>query len=135
MLLGHAHDELLHLIGDTRSAQLLPLRPPVELPRDALLIPAQEGVRRDQRGNLVQARATKRRGACRKAAAFRVGEPQAVPPAVRFEDAVLFVEGGDDVLLVPLEPTGDHGDEDRQDHGVPQVASRDVMVCSSILSS
>jgi hypothetical protein len=45
------------------------------------------------------------------------------------------LEVGDDVLLVPLEPTGDHGDKDMQDHGVPQVASRDVMVCSSILSS
>ena len=25
ILLGHAHDELLHLIGDTRPAQLVPL--------------------------------------------------------------------------------------------------------------
>jgi hypothetical protein len=45
------------------------------------------------------------------------------------------LEVGDDVLLVPLEPTGDHGDKDMQDHGVPQVTSRDVMVYSSILSS
>ena len=40
VFLSHAHDELLHLLGDTRSAQLSPLRAPVELPRDELPIPA-----------------------------------------------------------------------------------------------
>jgi hypothetical protein len=64
----------------------------------------------------VQALAAKWVGARRKTAAFRVGEPQAVAAEVGFEDAVLFLEVGDDVLLVPLEPTGDHGDEDMQDH-------------------
>jgi len=34
---------------------------------------------------------------------------------------------------VPLDPAGDHSDEDMQDHGVPRVESRDVMVGSSIL--
>ena len=80
-------------------------------------IPAQEGVRRNQRGDLVQALAAKRVGERRKAAAFRVGEPQSAATEVGFEDAVLFLEVGDDVLLVPLEPAGDHGDEDMQDHG------------------
>ena len=43
------------------------------------------------------------------------------------------MEIGDDVLLVTLDPAGDHSDEDVQDHGVPQVESRDVNVRSSIL--
>jgi hypothetical protein len=58
-----------------------------------------------------------------------------VATEVGFEDAVLFLEVSDDLLLVPLEPAGDHGDEDMQDHRIPQVGSRDVMVCSSIPSS
>jgi hypothetical protein len=33
---------------------------------------------------------------------------------------------------VTLDPAGDHDDEDLQDHGVPRVESRDVMICSSI---
>jgi len=60
----------------------------------------------------LQALAAKWVGACRKTAAFRVGEPQSVTTEVGFEDAVLFLEVGDDVLLVPLEPASDHGDED-----------------------
>lgn len=83
----------------------------------------------------MQTLAAKRVGERCKAAAFRVGEPQSVAIEVGFEDAVLFLEIGDDILLVPLEPAGDHGDEDMQDHRVSQIASRDVMVCSSILSS
>src|SRR5205823_12289172 len=89
VVLGHAHDELLHLIGDTRAAQLSPLRTPVELPRDELSIPAQEGVRRDQRGDLLQTLAAKWVGARRKTAAFCVGEPPSVATEVGFEDAVL----------------------------------------------
>jgi hypothetical protein len=30
------------------------------------------------------------------------------------------LEVGDDVLLVPLDPAGNHGDEDVQDHRVPR---------------
>jgi hypothetical protein len=61
--------------------------------------------------------------------------PQSMTLEVGFEDAVLFLEVGDDVLLVPLEPASDHGDEDMKDPRIPQVGNCDVMVCSSILSS
>ena len=83
----------------------------------------------------MQTPAAKRVGECRKAAAFRVSEPQSAATEVGLEDTVLFLEVSDDMLLVPLEPAGDHGDEDMQDHRIPQVGSRDMMVCSSILSS
>ena len=49
-----------------------------------------------------------------------------------FENAILFLQIDDDLLLVTIDPAGDHGDEDVQDHGVPRVESRDVMVPFSI---
>jgi len=36
------------------------------------------------------------------------------------------------VLLVTLEPAGDHRDEDFQDHEVPRIEGRDIMVRHSI---
>lgn len=66
------------------------------------------------------------------ATALGGSEPQLSTTAVGFEHVMLFLKGGDDVLLVTLAPAGDHGDEDVQDHGVPRVESRDVMVPFSI---
>ena len=42
----------------------------------------------------------------------RIYEAQSSLPHLRFEDAKLFVLGGDDLLLVPIDPAGDHGDDD-----------------------
>jgi hypothetical protein len=50
--------------------------------------------------------------------AFGVGKPQAVVTKVGFEDTVFRLQIGDDLLLVTLEPAGDHGNEYIQDHGV-----------------
>ena len=81
----------------------------------------------------MQALAAKWVGERRKAAAFDVGEPQLVAVEAGFQDTIFLLKIGDDVLLVTLDPAGDHSDEDVQDHGVPQVESRDVNVRSSIL--
>ena len=56
-------------------------------------------------------------GRMRKAAAFRVGQAQPSTTEVRFQDTVFCYEIGDDVLLVPLQPAGHHGDEHVQKHG------------------
>jgi hypothetical protein len=37
------------------------------------------------------------------------------------------------VLLVPLEPPDDYGDQDVEDHSASQVGGHDEIVCSSIL--
>ena len=116
ILFGHADDELLDLLSDTRSAQRSPLLAPVKLLGDEALIPAQEGLGRHKRGELFQTLAPERVGQRRKAAAFGIGEAQPTPTEVGFEDAVFLKEVGDDLLLVPLEPAGDHGDKDMQDH-------------------
>ena len=81
-----------------------------------MLVPTQEGVGRGDSCYLFEALAAKRVGERREAAAFGVGEPQAVAGAVGFQDAIFLVEIGDDVLLVLWDLAGDHGDEDVEDH-------------------
>src|SRR2546421_7746854 len=44
VLFGHAHDQLLDFLSDTRSAKLLSLRAAVKLLRDQSVVPAQEGL-------------------------------------------------------------------------------------------
>ena len=51
-------------------------------------------------------------GERRKAAAFGVGESQPAAAELGFEDAIFLLQIRDHLLLVPLEPAGDHGDED-----------------------
>ena len=74
-------------------------------------------------------------GERRKAAAFGVRQAQPAATEVGLENAVFLLEIRDDVLLVTLEPTGDHRDEDVQDHGVPRVENRVVREYCSILST
>ena len=62
ILFGHAHDELLRLLRDTRASQLSAARAPVKLLGDQALVPAQEGVRRGKRGDVFEALAAKRVG-------------------------------------------------------------------------
>ena len=70
-------------------------------------------------GDLFEALATERVGERGETAAFRVCESQPAPTELGFEDAIFFLKVRDDLLLVPLQPTGHHGNEYVQDHGVP----------------
>ena len=72
-------------------------------------------------------------GKRREATAFHVRQAQPAATELSFEDAVFRKEIRDDLLLVPLEPSSNHGDQDVQDHGMPQGESRAVRVHSSIL--
>ena len=51
---------------------------------------------------------------------------------VGFKDTVFLEEIGDDLLLVPLEPASDHGDQDVEDHSPPQVGGSDIIAWPSI---
>jgi len=51
-----------------------------------------------------------------KPAAFRVGEAQPATTELGFENAVLLLEIGDNLLVVTLEPPGDHGDQEIEKH-------------------
>jgi hypothetical protein len=117
----HANDKLLDFIGDARSAPRWALMAAIELLRNELPIPAQEGLGRYQGGKFLQTLATERVGEGREAPAFRVREAQAAPTKLGFEDAVFLVQIGDHLLLVPLEPPGDHGNQEVQDHTCSSV--------------
>ena len=45
-----------------------------------------------------------------------IGQAQPVTTKLGFEDTVFLVQIGDHLLLVTLEPAGEHGDQDVQDH-------------------
>jgi hypothetical protein len=93
---------------------------------------------RQVRQGICQRGATKRQAERvsehRKAAAFGVRELQATAAEMSFEDAIFLKQIGHHLLLMPLQPAGDHGDEYMEDHGVPQVKSRAARVRSSIRS-
>jgi hypothetical protein len=82
------------------------------------VIPAQEGVWVGNRGDLFEACATERVGERGEAAAFRVGETQPAAAELGFEETVFRVEIRDDLLLVTLEPAGEHGEQELEDHGL-----------------
>ena len=54
-----------------------------------------------------------------EAAALSIGQAQLAPAEVGFEDTVSLGHIGDHLLLMALEPPGDHHDEHVQNHGVP----------------
>jgi hypothetical protein len=118
ILFRHLDHELFDRLNDTRSPERSAMRAPVEFLRHEAGIPAYERIGRGNRGDLFQARATEwvsRRG---EATAFGVGKPQAAATKVGFEGTIFHNQGRDDLLLVTLEPAGDHGNEHRQDRGV-----------------
>jgi hypothetical protein len=112
VFLSHAHDELFYLLGHTGAATRATLLAPVKLLRDQSCVPAQQGVGCGQGRERLEALATERVGQCGKAAAL--GISQAEPPTAEmgFERAVFLLEVGDRLWLVPLEPPGDHGDQE-----------------------
>jgi hypothetical protein len=123
------------LLSDTRSVTPSSLCTPVKLRGDQSLVPPQEGVGGDEGCYLLEALATERVSERRETAAFGVSKPQAATAEVRFEDAIVLKQIGNHLLLIPLQPAGNHGDEHVEDHGVPQVKSRAVRARSSILST
>jgi hypothetical protein len=73
----------------------------------------------DEGRHLLQTCASEQVGQRRKAAPFGIREAKATTAEFRFEHAIFFLEIGDDLLLVPLEPAGHHGDEHVQNHSLP----------------
>ena len=118
VLLGHAHDELFDLLSDPRAAKRAAVCAPIELLRDAVVIPPQEGVRRGHRRDLFEAFPAERMGERSKSAAFGIGEAKPAAAEVGFEDAVFRKEVRDDLLLMPLQPASNHGNQNVEDHRI-----------------
>jgi hypothetical protein len=53
---------------------------------------------------------------CCEPAAFGVGKTEPAAAVAGFEDAILLLKGGDHLLLVPIDPAGDHSDQDVKNH-------------------
>ena len=81
------------------------------------VIPAHERIGCRRGGNLFETCAAKWMGSGSEAAALGVGEPQVSSAMAGFQKTKRFVLVGDDLLLVPSDPAGDHGNEDVQYHG------------------
>jgi hypothetical protein len=55
-------------------------------------------------------------GQRRKAAPFGIREAKATTAELRFENTVFLVQIGDNLVLVPLDPPGNHGNQDVENH-------------------
>jgi hypothetical protein len=110
----------LDLIDNTRSAQVAAVAISLELlrdeARDEAMVPAHEGIWGGNRGHLFETRATDRMCERREASAFGVHQAEPAATQLGFQDAVFREEIRDDLLLVPLQPAGNHGDQDVEDH-------------------
>jgi hypothetical protein len=89
----------------------------VKLLSDELLVPAYQGIGRGESGQGFEAFAANGTGEGRETTAFDIGEADASTTEFGMEGAVFFQEIGNDLLLVAIDPTGDHGDADLQNHG------------------
>ena len=105
-----------------RISASTPGRPPyffayVPLRTISCPMPPKNRVGRDDRGDVLQAATAKPMAMHRQPTAFRIG--QAVPAAhVPTQDAVLFDQVGHDVLLPPVEPAGQRGEQQAERHRV-----------------
>jgi hypothetical protein len=116
VVVGHVQDERFDLIRDTRTPSLPTPLAAVQLMSDELCVPAHQGFGRGESGQGCEACAANRKGEGRETTAFGIGEADASTTEFGMEGVVFFQEIGHDLLLVAMDPTGDHGDEDLQNH-------------------
>src|SRR5262245_59262887 len=117
VVVGHWQDERFALIRDTGPSQLGALLPAVKLLGDELFVPAHQGIRSGERGQRFEAFAANRKREGRETTAFGIGEAGALTTKFGVERTVFFQKISDDLLLMAIDPAGDHGDEDVQNHG------------------
>ena len=107
---GYLHDQLPDLVHDTRMSGAAPAAAIVFL-RDTSAMPGEQRVGRDQRLDLSEGSAPACPGLCRQAVALRVRTAEPPRAELLAKDAVLFLEIGDDVALLLVDPAG-HGDDE-----------------------
>jgi hypothetical protein len=118
ILLSHPHHELFNLHGYSRSSRLLVMRRAITLRGVKSSIPALEGIRRGDGGDIFEAFAIDTMSQNGKAATFGIGEGEPTALTFCFQDAIFFSKIGDDLCLVFIDPTGQSGDEELEDHGI-----------------
>src|SRR5262249_11991763 len=100
-----------------RPSQFVTFLAAVKLLGNKLIVPAHEGIWSHQRGQGFETFSAHGKSESCETAAFGIGKSDAFTPKLGVKGAVLFQKIGDDLLLVAIEPSGDHGDEDLQNHG------------------
>jgi hypothetical protein len=70
------------------------------------------------RGDLLQACAAKGVGYSCEATTVGVGQAQLSAPELGSEDTILCLQVCDNLLLVTLDPAGEHGEQRVEDHGL-----------------
>jgi hypothetical protein len=97
--------------------QRIALLATVKLLGNELFVPAHQGIRSGPSGQGFEAFAAKRKGKGGQTTTFGIGAADASTTGFGVESAVFFQEIGDELLLVAIDPAGEHGDKDLQNHG------------------
>jgi hypothetical protein len=117
VVVGHVQDKRFDFIRDTGPASFVTFLAAVKLLSDKPFVPSHQGIWRGERGQRFETFAAKWEGEGSETAAFSIGEANASITEFGVKGAVFFLEVGNDLLLVPIDPAGDHGDKDWQNHG------------------
>jgi hypothetical protein len=103
----HAQNEIDDRLHDARPPRPTPLAV-VPFSCHQFPVPAQQGVRCDQRAQFVQHFATERVRFSGESSTFGIGEPNAASAEAFLEQSVLFLEIVDDVQLMTVDPPSEH---------------------------
>ena len=117
----HPHRDGTNLLQDTWPPDALSCGGP--LPRDQLPVPAQEGVRGDERRDLRQHPPSEAvPGRC-ESTPLGIGEAQAPPAYLLFEHAILLAQIGNHVKLMAIDPAGESDQQHLPADGVEHPPS------------
>ena len=107
---GHPHDELPDLLDHAGTSE--PLAGIGPFPGDEVSVPPQNGVRRHDRRDLAQCHASKAVSTHRETTPLILRESQPAAAQLGTQDAILFHQIPDHVLLTSTEPAREGREED-----------------------
>jgi hypothetical protein len=110
---SHADDELLNLPCHAWTSQGLSQRFAAGRLDNKAAIPPLERVRSSNGRNVLEMFSVNGVRQNRQTSALRIGELNPLPLELRFQDAIFFMQGSNDVVLVTTDPGGQHGDQKR----------------------
>ncbi|MBC7974970.1 MAG: hypothetical protein H7138_08295 [Myxococcales bacterium] len=110
---GELNDQALQRRGGAGAAALS-FSGAVVFLGDELAVPAQDGVGRDQSGELFQRTSADEAALRAEPPALGIGEAQAPPSELLAQDAVLVLEVRDDLGLVAVHPAREHHEQELQ---------------------
>jgi len=116
VFLGHPDNQIGDILVSFRAPRPTLLRAVVLL-RHEPPIPSEDGVRRDDPGDLAEHLAAQQLALHGKAPALFVGQARPTATKLLSEDAVLFEQVVDGLLLLAVDPAGEHQQEEVENGG------------------